>query len=129
MHADPTLNTPNNIKKATSITTKLVNNNNNNNNINDNNNNNINGVDNVTPSEENSEEKSPRRRLRKRIIPKPKKLKLNTTVYKIFEDKIHTGYTCKFDPKDGFYKIKYQDGDIDEGTEEEMETGIISYYI
>jgi hypothetical protein len=44
---------------------------------------------------------------------------LNTTVYKIFEDKIHKGYICEFDPKDSFYKIKYQDGDIEEGTEEE----------
>jgi hypothetical protein len=83
---------------------------------------NINVVDNVTTgeknSEENSEENSPRRQLRKRIIPKPQKLKLNTTVYKIFEDKIHTGYICKFDPKDGFYKIKYQDGDIEEVWEE-----------
>jgi hypothetical protein len=81
LRTDPTLNTTNNIKKATSIPTKLVNNNN----INDNNNNNnINGVGNVTPSEENSEENSDenslRQRLRKRIIPKPQKLKLNTTV-------------------------------------------------
>jgi hypothetical protein len=45
---------------------------------------------------------------------------LNTTVYKIFEDNIHTGYICEFDPKDEFYKIKYQDGDIEEGTEEEI---------
>jgi hypothetical protein len=66
------------------------------------------------------------------MLPKIQKLKLNTTVYKIFEDKIHTGYICEFDPKDGFCKIKYQDGDIEEGTEEEsnsMETSIISYYI
>jgi hypothetical protein len=85
---------------------------------------NINVVDNVTTgeknSEENSEENSPRRQLRKRIIPKPQKLKLNTTVYKIFEDKIHTGYICKFDPKDGYYTIKYQDGDIEEGAKEEI---------
>jgi hypothetical protein len=45
---------------------------------------------------------------------------LNTTIYKIFEDKIHNGYICKFDPRDGFYKIKYQDGDIEEGTKEEI---------
>jgi hypothetical protein len=109
------LNSTNNIKKATSIPTKLVNSNNN---INDNNN--INGVDNVTPGEENSGENSPRRRLRQRIIRKTQKLKLNTTVYKIFEDKIHQGYICEFDPKDGFYKIKYQDGDIKEGTKEEI---------
>jgi hypothetical protein len=54
------------------------------------------------------------------MIPKPQKLKLNTTVYEIFEDKIHTGYICEFDPRDGFYKIKYQDGDIEEGTEQEI---------
>jgi hypothetical protein len=120
MRADPTLNTTNNIKKATSIPTKSVNNNNNiNDNNNNNNHNNISGVVNVTPSDENSEKNSPRR-LRKRIIPKPQKLKLNTTVYKIFEVKIHTGYICEFNSKDGFYKIKYQDGDIEEGTEEEI---------
>jgi hypothetical protein len=111
MRADPTLNATNNI------------------NDNNNNNNNINGADNVSPggknsdniNEENTEETNPnRRQLRKRIIPKPQKLKLNTTVYKIFEDKIHTGYICEFDPRDGFYKIKYQDGDIEEGTEEKI---------
>jgi hypothetical protein len=114
------LNSTNNINKTTSIPNKLVNNsNNNNNNINDNNN--IGGADNVKASGENSEENNPsRRQLRKRIIPKTQKLKLNTTVYKIFEDKIHQDYICKFDPKDGFYNIKYQDGDIEEGTEEEI---------
>jgi hypothetical protein len=45
---------------------------------------------------------------------------LNTTIYKIFKDKIHTGYICEFDLEDGFYKIKYQDGDIEEGPEEEI---------
>jgi hypothetical protein len=110
----------NSIKKTTSTPTKSVNKNN----INDNNSNNsINGVDTGTPGEknsgENSGENSPNRRLRKRIIPKPQKLKLNTTVYKIFEDNIHTGYICEFDPRDGFYKIQYQDGDIEEGTDEE----------
>jgi hypothetical protein len=54
------------------------------------------------------------------LIPKTQKLKLNTTVYKILEDKIHTVYICEFDSKYGFYKIKYQDGDIEEGTEEEI---------
>jgi hypothetical protein len=45
---------------------------------------------------------------------------LNTIVHKIFGDKIHQGYICKFYPKDGFYKTKYQDGDLEEGTEEEI---------
>jgi hypothetical protein len=84
------------------------------NNINDNNNNN-------NINEENNEDTTPhQRQLRKRIIPKTQKLKLNTTAYKIFKDKIHTGYICEFDPRGGFYKIKYQDGDIEEGTEEEI---------
>jgi hypothetical protein len=92
MRADPTLNATNN--------------------INDSNNNDSNNI-----NEENNEDTTPnRRQLRKRILPKTQKLKLNTTVYKIFEDKIRTGYICEFDPKDGFYKIKYQDGDIEEGT-------------
>jgi hypothetical protein len=122
MREPATLSTTNNIKKTTSIPTKLVNNNTNiNDNNNNNNSNNINGDANVTPSEENSEHTNPnRRQLRRRIIPKTQKMKLNTTVYKIFEDKIHTGYICEFDPRDGFYKIKYQDGDIEEGTEEEI---------
>jgi hypothetical protein len=99
MRAHPTLNATNNIND----------NNNNSNNINEEN------------SEENNEDTTPnRRQLRKRIIPKTQKLTLNTTIYKIFEDKIHTGYICEFDPRDGFYKIKYQDGDIEEGTEEEI---------
>jgi hypothetical protein len=52
------LNSTNNIKKATSIPTKLVNNSTDNINISDNNN--ISGVNNVTPSGKNSEENSPR---------------------------------------------------------------------
>jgi hypothetical protein len=117
MRATTTLNSTNNIKKATSITkpapsipSKLVNKNNN-----------INGIDNVTRPEEHSEENSQGRgHLRERMIPKTQQLILNTTVYRIFEDKIHTGYICEFDQKDGFYKIKYQVGDIEEGTEEEI---------
>jgi hypothetical protein len=85
MRASPILKTTNNIKKTTSIPTKLVNNNNN---INDNNNNNNNNI-NEENREANREETNPnRRQLRKRIIPKTQKLKLNTTVYKLFEDKI-----------------------------------------
>jgi hypothetical protein len=123
--ATTVLNSTNNINKTTSIPTELVNNSTDNNNINENihnsgGNNNVNGVGNVIQNGENSKENSPSRQLRKRIIPKPKKHRLNTTVYKIFEDKIHQGYICKFDPEDGFYKIKYQDGDIEEGTEEEI---------
>jgi hypothetical protein len=57
------LNSTNNIKKATSIPTKLFSNNN------------INGDDNVTPGEKKSEENNGdtnpnRRQLRKRMIPK-----------------------------------------------------------
>jgi hypothetical protein len=48
---------------------------------------------------------------------------LNTTVYRIFCDDgtLHQGYICGFDPKEGYYKIKYQDGDIEEATEEEVD--------
>jgi hypothetical protein len=110
MREPSVLNTTNNIKKTTSIPIRFINNNN----INDDNNNDNNS------NEENNDENSLRQRLRKRIIPKKQKLKLNTTVYKMFEDKIHTGYICEFDPRDGFYKIKYQDGDIEDGTKEEI---------
>jgi hypothetical protein len=49
--------------------------------------------------------------------------KLNTTVYRIFCDNgaLHQGYICDFDTKEGYYKIKYQDGDIEEATEEEVD--------
>jgi hypothetical protein len=43
-------------------------------------------------------------------------------VYRIFCDDgaLHQGYICGFDTKEGYYKIKYQDGDIEEATEEEI---------
>jgi hypothetical protein len=140
MGANPTLDTTNNIKKTTSILTKLVNNNNN---INDNNNNNnnINGVDNITPGEKNNEENNPRRRLRKIIIPKPQKLKLNTTVYKIFEDKIHQGYICEIRSEGWILQDKISrwghrrryrrrnQSTAEETKSNSMETSIISYYI
>jgi hypothetical protein len=50
----------------------------------------------------------------------PTKQQQNTTVYKIFEDKIHQGYICKFDPKEGYYTIKYRDGNTEEGNEDEI---------
>jgi hypothetical protein len=84
------LNSRNNIKKATSITkplasnsTKLVKNNN------IKYNNTINRVGNGVQNKENNPN---RRQLRKITMPKTQKLKLNTMVYKIFSDKIHTGY-------------------------------------
>jgi hypothetical protein len=48
---------------------------------------------------------------------------MNTTVYRIFFDDgaLHQGYICGFDTKEGYYKIKYQDGDIEEATEEEID--------
>jgi hypothetical protein len=48
---------------------------------------------------------------------------MNTTVYRIFCDDgaLHQGYICDFDTKEGYYKIKYQDGDIEEATEEEID--------
>jgi hypothetical protein len=60
--------------------------------------------------------------LRKRATEKKQNHKLNTTVYRIFCDdgSLHQGYICGFDTKEGYYKIKYQDGDIEEVTEEEV---------
>ena len=69
--------------------------------------NNINGADYIIPQ----------RQLRKRTVPKTQKYQLNTTVYKIFEDKIHQGSLSKFDPKEGFHTIQYKDGDEEEGDE------------
>jgi hypothetical protein len=48
---------------------------------------------------------------------------LNTTVYRIFCDDgtLHQGYICGFDPNEGYYRIKYQDGDIEEATKDEID--------
>jgi hypothetical protein len=80
--------------------------------INDNNNENI--IDTKT------EDAPIGRRLRTRATQKKQAHKMNTTVYRIFCDDgtLHRGYICGFDTKEGYYKIKYQDGDIEEATEE-----------
>jgi hypothetical protein len=64
-----------------------------------------------------------RRPLRTRATTKKQTHKLNTTMYRIFCDDgaLHQGYICGFDTKEGYYKVKYQDGDIEEATEEEVE--------
>jgi hypothetical protein len=48
---------------------------------------------------------------------------MNTIVYRIFCDDgaLHQGYICGFDTKEGYYKIKFRDGDIEEATEEEVD--------
>jgi hypothetical protein len=60
--------------------------------------------------------------LRTRTTEKKQRHKLNTTVYMIFcnDRALHQGYICGFDTKEGYYKIKYQDGDIEEATKEEV---------
>jgi hypothetical protein len=57
--------------------------------------------------------------LRTRTTVKKQRHKLNTTVYRIFCDDgaLHQGYLYGFDTKEGYYKIKYRDGDIEEATE------------
>jgi hypothetical protein len=64
-----------------------------------------------------------RLRLQKRPTEKKQCHKLNTTVYRIFCDNgaLHQGYICGFDTTEGYYKIKYQDGDIEEATEAEVD--------
>jgi hypothetical protein len=77
-----------------------------------------------TQREENSPQNALiRRKLRTRTTQKKQAHKMNTTVYRIFCDNggIHQGYICDFDTKEGYYKIKYQDGDIEEATEDEVE--------
>jgi hypothetical protein len=73
-----------------------------------------------TQREENSPQNA--RRLRTRATTKKQAHKLNTTVYKIFcnDGALHQGYICGFDTKEGYYKIKYQDCDIEEATEDEI---------
>jgi hypothetical protein len=77
-----------------------------------------------TQREENSPQTAPIwRTLRTRATQKKPAHKMNTTVYRIFCDDggLHQGYICSFDTKEGYYKIKYQDGDIEEATEEEVD--------
>jgi hypothetical protein len=111
-------NSPNNVKNIT-----ISKNNNDNNN-----NKNITGIpitkpnisDNIsnTQREENSQQCQ---QLRTRNKETKQKHKLTTTVYKIFEGgTTHQGYICSFDPKEGFYMIKYRDGDIEEADTDEV---------
>jgi hypothetical protein len=77
-----------------------------------------------TQREENSPQNAPiRQTLRTRATKKKQAHKVNTTVYRIFCDDgaLHQGYICGFDTKEGYYKIKYQDGDIKEATKEETD--------
>jgi hypothetical protein len=76
-----------------------------------------------TQREENSPHVPIGRTLRTRATTKKQAHKMNTTVYRIFCDDggLHQGYICGFDTKEGYYKIKYQDGDIEEATEEEID--------
>jgi hypothetical protein len=115
-------NSTNNNKKGTISSKNITNNitespitnpniNDNNENIND------------TQREKNSPHAPIRRTLRTRATEKKQAHKMNTTVYRIFCDNgaLHQGYICGFDNKEGYYKIKYQDGDIKEATEEEVD--------
>ena len=49
-----------------------------------------------------------------------------TRVYHIFGEPNrlvkHLGYICDFDKKEGYYKVKYQDGNTEEYEEKEIET-------
>ena len=49
-----------------------------------------------------------------------------TRVYRIFGEPTklveHRGYICDFDAKQGYYKVKYRDGDTEEYNEEEIGT-------
>ena len=49
-----------------------------------------------------------------------------TRVYRIFGEPTrlveHRGYICDFDKKEGYYKVKYQDGDTEEYNKEEIGT-------
>jgi hypothetical protein len=73
--------------------------------------------------EENSPHAPIRQTLRTRATQKKQAHKLNTTVHRIFCDDgaLHQGYICGFDTKEGYYKVKYQDDDIEEATEEEID--------
>jgi hypothetical protein len=95
------------------------------NNINNNtitNNSSPNNIDGGTITNLEDKNITPTRRLRTRATEKKQTHKLNTTVYKIFCDDggLHQGYICGFDAKEGYYKIKYQDGNIDKATKEEV---------
>jgi hypothetical protein len=112
-------NSTNNIKSNTTTNNNSTNNINEspitNPNISDTHDTNDNIID--TQREENSPQ---RRQLRTRANGKKQKHRLLTTIYKIFEGGIHQGYICSFDTKEGSYKIKCRDGDIEEVDTDEV---------
>ena len=58
--------------------------------------------------------------LRPRVQKKKQLYPRGTRVYKMFKDKYHQGYICDFDDKEGYYKARYEDGDIEEYDEDQM---------
>lgn len=45
-----------------------------------------------------------------------------TTVYKLFDNKYHREYICNFDNKEGYHKVRYEDGNNKEYYEDEIAT-------
>jgi hypothetical protein len=76
-----------------------------------------------TQQQENSPHAPIGRKLRTRAKQFKQAHKMNTAIYRIFCDDgtLHQGYICGFDTKEGYYKIKYRDGNIEEATEEEVD--------
>jgi len=74
---------------------------------------------NITSS--NSENVPEQRVLRQRVPRHKQVYTRGTRVYKMFNNKYYRGYICDFDDKEGYYKVKYEDGDIAEYNEVEIE--------
>ena len=78
------------------------------------------------PPRVNNNTDTPARVLRPRLHLHLQKYSRGTRVERIFGEvnrlKEHRGYICDFDKKEGYYKVKYQEGDTEEYNEEEIKT-------
>ena len=60
--------------------------------------------------------------LRPRVAMKHQVYSRGTRTYKSFNNKYHRGYICDFDSKEGYYKVRYEDGDVADYDEDEIKS-------
>ena len=58
--------------------------------------------------------------LRPRVEKKKQQYSRGTRVFKLFGRKYYRGYIYDFDSKEGYYKVRYEDGDAAEYDEDEI---------
>ena len=88
----------------------------------------VNNNNNISPrvNNDNNNGNGPTRVLRPRQTLNIEKYLWGTRVCKIFGEvgrlKEYRGYIAGFDKKEGYYKVKYEDGDVEEYWEDEITT-------